>query len=471
MARIYTAEDGPKKIPLQELSSPAEWNKKLAGIIKSKNGGDNPIIFLCGPKSSGKSTFGRLLANRLVTDQGHAKNKPWSPIAILDLDPGQPEYSPPGIISLVRVQAPNLAPSFCHPASPSQIRSHAIAATTPAQDPSHFVACALDLLSHHHTVLPNTPLIVNTPGWIQGTGLDILVSLIKGTHPTEVIYMSFDGPDESVEALESATRAKTTVFTTLPSQASAGASRTSLELRTMQTMAYFHLASLDEEPPTWETTPLNAIRPWRVRYSGADRGFFGVLCYDHQPGPDLLGEAINGMVLGLVRVESLEAWKEFGLDEMAVDGDATEGVMVDTREGIPMVRNPFGRTLDPRYTRALGLVLVRGIDTGRKELQIVTPINGDLLCEGGKDLVLIAGKFDTPNWAYAEELYAKQWGGIKVTAGSEEEDDEEVSNPGAAGFVTTNEVVAVPWVEIIHGSKKRSIGSRVWRVRRDLGRS
>ncbi|KAL1835630.1 hypothetical protein VTJ49DRAFT_6305 [Mycothermus thermophilus] len=295
---IYTSDDVPKKTVLQELVSPAEWNKKLAGLVASKRTA-TPVIFLCGPKSAGKSTFGRLLVNRLMTDRGGSKNKPWSTVMFLDLDPGQPEYAPPGVVSLSRLTTPNLSPSFCHPSlSPAQglVRAHAIASVTPALDPAHFLECALNLFSRYQkSPDAKCPLVINTPGWIQGTGLDLLTGLITSIHPTEVIYMSQDGPEETVSGLRSACNAPTTAkpipFSTLPSQQSEGSSssRTPLHLRTMQTMSYFHLRpSLSpNEPllPAWDPTPLA------------------------EPAPELLSDAVNGTVMALVRLESRASLK------------------------------------------------------------------------------------------------------------------------------------------------------------------
>ncbi|KAK0725387.1 hypothetical protein B0H67DRAFT_598651 [Lasiosphaeris hirsuta] len=492
---ILDSEDGPRRALLQNLVSPAEWNKKLAGLVSAKEKGAVPIVFMCGPKSSGKSTFGRLLANRLVTDQGDSKKKAWSPVAVLDLDPGQPEYSPPGVISLNKISSPNLSPSFCHSTlepTKGQLRAHAVASISPAQDPEHYIECVLDLYSQWRMALGGKyPLIINTPGWIQGTGLDILGELIKEIRPTEVIYMSHDGPDETVDSLKVAclrNGAANIPFHILPSQTSeASAARSSQHLRTMQTMAYFHLnwSSLATQHQTWNPTPITALRPWRVRYRGPGRGFVGILCYDHQPGPDLLGEAINGMILALVKIENKAAFRDL------VGEGSTESGVAYTAEGIPLIENPHGSTLNPHHSRALGLVLVRGIDAQRGELQILTPLAGDVVAEVGGGLVLVAGKFDTPNWAYAEDLHlrtstsaataaavAAPGQGVPGLAENEGEAGEFEGEELQVGEEALQEEVRagleshteVPWVEMLHDRQKRSAGSKVWRTRRDLGR-
>ncbi|KAK1783338.1 hypothetical protein QBC45DRAFT_366067 [Copromyces sp. CBS 386.78] len=556
---IFTSDDAPKKGGLQELVSPAEWNKQLSDVLDSKKK-VTPVVFLSGPKSSGKSTVGRLMANRLITGSGLAR-QPWAPVVVLDLDPGQPEFGPPSVISLNKLSSPNLSPPFCHPAldpKTAQLRAHTVASVTPSLDPDHFVACALDLFHTYKTSpsLNQLPLIINTPGWIQGTGLDILSELIRQTVPNEVVYMSQDGPEETVDGLKAACQDKKIPFVALPSQqpqgqisssvdastpaaSGGGSSRTALHLRTMQTMSYFHLffSSLTAQQqglsqsqhhiqthpgPTWSPTPLTHLPPWRVRYRGPRPGFLGILCYDHQPAPDLLAEAINGMILALVKIEDRAgAFRDFpdllvfpqeqhqsqqSMQQHQQSKNKPDLLICKTpRESLPHLPNPQGKTLSPSHSRVLGLVLVRGIDTLKGELQLLTPLPVEVLSEKGQDLVLVAGRFDTPSWAYAEDLHRSQWernnanadvarskmaavsgGGAKmeiddVNGEEGDQDSDETESVGADEVEERPEWQRVkalhdgtseaqPWVEMLHGSQGRAAGSKVWRVRRDLGR-
>ena len=499
--QIYTSEDGPKRSTLQDLVSPAEWNKKMAELAATIRP-QTPIIFVCGPKSAGKSTFGKLLGNRIITNRTASYKQAWRSLAVLDLDPGQPEYAAPGVVSLVRLSQPTLSPSFCHPHPASSgfrtIRSHAIASVSPALDPEHYVRCALDLFQQYLENLDaETPLIINTPGWVQGTGLDVISTLIEKMRPSEVVYMSLDGPGETVDALRTA--CKEVPLSLLPSQPTDYSPRTALQFRTMQTMSYFHSSASSDGQPGWDSRPLTEIPPWTVKFRGADRGFLGVLCYDYQPPPNFLADAINGTVVGITVVERREALRDLNLSESQesnsdvdeendtfteVDGGQTSGwqdqVVLRAPGGIPLLPNPNGRTLDPRHSQLAGLALIRGIDFQRGKLQILHPLADDVIAElsdKAKDLILVAGKFDTPNWVYTEDLYkmSSQDAERKSTCqeAAETEIDEEDTDSDSSSQVDDDIEEAgakTPWVELLHGNQKRSVGSRVWRVRRDLGK-
>ncbi|KAJ2994319.1 hypothetical protein NUW58_g1588 [Xylaria curta] len=510
---LYTSDDGPKRAVLQDLKTPPEWNREMATLVAPKDPVHSSIM-ITGPKSSGKSTFGKILTNRLLTSiHAQAKRSSDGGVVILDLDPGQPEYCGPGQIALILVTKPVLSPSFCRPVDcPGirTIRSHALASLSPASDPELYTEMALDLITHYRNAFRSYPLVINTPGWIQGTGLDLLVSLISDLRPTDVIYMSQTGPADAVEALEGACNASR--FSTLPSQPSQNSLRSAAHLRSMQTMAYFHAKSATghngEDHLRWYQTPLTAMAPWQVHFKGANCSIFGVLCYDFQTQPDLVADAINGAVLVAVEVESTKAFRDIENDQLLLSSagdEAAPGFPMEldvgesdsvqssslsllkqkiatlTAEGIPFIDSSHGLTLDPRHSRSLGLVLVRGIDVKNGDLHLLCPITTsqveDVRTRGGQ-IVLVSGKLDPPTWAYTEDLYfqSRDQGvdgnedvDIDGQAESIEADSEDMRGDDAP--TSSGNTESVPWIEVLTTNQKRGAGSKVWRVRRDLGRA
>lgn len=336
---------------------------------------------------------------------------------------------------------PNLSPPFCHPKTGENhiVRSHTVASITPASNIEHYKSCVLDLFSHYRTSCPKQPLVINTPGWIQGSGLVLLQELVAGIQPTEILYMSEDGPEDTVEGLKSAGQA--IPFTTLPSQSSDFTSRTALHLRHMQAMSYFHIdqATSRDTDLTWSAAPIAHTAPWLVSYSGEANGLMGVVCYGYQPEPELLAEAINGTILAIVEVE----------DSQAFNGSKIEDLIQQTPSHIPYIR-PIA-PLDPKYSRCLGLALIRGVDVESRLLALSTPLSADQL--NGKRIILVSGKFDPPTWSYTEGHYYRAF---------RKGEDDGVDDGGSA---------EIPWTEKLHGNQKKAVGSKVWRVRRDLGRN
>ncbi|CAD6455183.1 4f1aa163-41e5-4ec3-ae31-78b07613abcf [Sclerotinia trifoliorum] len=511
---------------LQPISSPPEWNKTLSKLSGTPGAGKR--IMLCGPKSSGKSTFAKLLVNRLLSAsqndaQSSIPNSRKGPgVALLDLDPGQPEYSHPGQVSLVHIQEPNFGPSTTHPVPGIKshlIRAHALGAISPSMDPSLYMSCALDLFAHYQNLSSlhfNCPLVINTPGWVLGTGLEILVDLIAKVHPSEVIYMSKEGPAEVVESLQDA--AKTTPLITLPSQTSEFMTRTSAHLRTMQSMSYFHLDSTNKNELAWSSTPLTSVSPWEIKYSGENAGILGIMCYGEQPPLDLLAETINGSIVSIVVIEEPAAIPGYTLSQqekdkkddpetlhefnapLTLDPIKTPLIMPTPHEKLPYFNPLNAITLDPQFSHTIGTALIRGIDINRQRLQILTPISPEVLEElndENKKIVLVSGKLDTPGWAYTEELMKRTWlekekrrkelhgdGDDEVEVEDDEDEDEdneeeeggdstaeeESSTPNSTSNNTDMTFRHTPWVEKLTGSQGRGIGARVWRVRRDLGR-
>lgn len=486
---MFTPDDALSKSSIQELSSPAEWNKKLGSLVETTLQAErgNDAILVCGPKGAGKSTFSKLLTNRLLTCSSsgvsNTSGRQIFGIAVLDLDPGQPEYTPAGTLSLVHVTKPNFGAPFSHTSlndtSYKVVRCHALASPSPAFSPDLFLDCANDLYDTFKRTLRNCPLIINTPGWILGTGLDLLSEAISRFAPAQVIYMSHDGPAETVEILEAATRRS---FSTLPSQPVDVSIRTAAHLRAMQAMSYFHLskskAGITDLGLSWHARPLTSLRPWQIRYDGGEAaGVNGILSYDYQAPPDLIADAINGMVLAVVVIED-----ELALDKIrcASKGDEeTQSTGVDasymsySQEGLPIFLNARDGVLDPRYSRTIGLVLIRGIDTTSKMLQVITPIPmADIEAARGQGhrIILVHGKFDTPTWAYMEDVYERSNplatalpDDDDVTSGEEDVQVDDVDAEANAD--------GMPWVEVLRGNQKRPVGSSAWRVRRDLGRS
>ncbi len=514
------SQKNPSTRPLEGLEIPPEWNTAIQTLWENGKH-KRPKVLVCGPKSSGKSTFVRHCCNYILTteskrhstsDGGRVLQN--DGVALIDLDPGQPEFSAPGQLSLIHLRSPTFGPPYTHPILPTAsfnhiIRAHHLAAISPRDDPCHYTACALDLLTHYQELLlkhPSCPLVINCSGWIFGPGLEVTMELIQTLAVTDTVYMSRDGLIEIVDSLKEASQG--IPFHMLPSQPSQVVSRTSAESRSMQSLSYFHYNSTKDGNLSWSSTPISSMKPWRVRYAGSNPGIHGIMVYGERQPPELLSTIINGSLVAIVVVENES--DIFGCDDInpiqydeaplspsaeeaveshtngyqtpvidtgpdSPDLDLDDGmpnrlphrkpfVIHTTAENLPYLTSGNGVTtpLDPTKSRTIGLALIRGIDIRKEELHILTPIAEstmlDLQATSAK-LVLVSGKFDTPAWAYQEEYSAAAHAEMqRATKG------EAISKGEELGVW----IGKTPWVRVLRGTEGKGVGEEVWKVRRNL---
>lgn len=459
---------------------------------------DHVAVMVCGPKGAGKSTFCRTLVNALLGNaslkQRNTQNniEPNS-VAFLDLDPGQPEYSPPGELSLYKIQSYNFGPPFTHPMAHGMnelVKAHHFGHLSPKEDPNHYRDCALDLFSHYKKRASKNswcPLVVNCSGWIQGSGLELLVNFIKRLHLTDVIYMSTAGPDDVVSELATAATTSGTALHQLSSQPSDEVTRTAADLRMMQTSSYFHLDDCEIDNLRWNPLPLTRIPPLVVHYAGPKQGILAVLVLGDKQSPDFMETILEGRLVGIVVIENNDALPTAELHQpLEIDGDETDMDMDNptsepsetpdhstptihpsiprTLTGIPYVlpTNHTTPPLSPTTSHSLGQALIRSIDPYTNTLHLLTPIPPSTihhtLQNPHQSIILMHGNLDTPTWAYAEDFEHEKAMRRRreVVLGEKEEGVDEC----VRGWVEGQ-----PWAEVGEG---RRGSAKVRRVRRDI---
>ncbi|KAK4611502.1 Polynucleotide 5'-hydroxyl-kinase grc3 [Fulvia fulva] len=379
---LSSSNDDILQRPLAPLDIDNDIRNVISRIVAKATGNGRNRIMAVGGKSTGKSTFNRLLCNTVVT-------WPEKPnLYYLDLDPGQPEFGPPGQISLVKVTSPLLGPPLTHPASPrshrfQRIKSHIIAATSFKDDPELYVSCAKELARH---IPPTATVIVNSCGWVNGLGATVLLELTTALRITDTVLIQPIDSD-----LEEAIRRQSQSIHVLPRrQGRLTTHKSPAEHRAMQTMAYLHHKhSSSTDSIKWVDKSINMIRPWKVSYAHESLGVTAVLSYGQAPHPDFLAEVLDGSIVAIV----------------VLDGGYTlEDVHRTVEEQLPY---SSVESIDPEWSHCAGIALVRGIDTEEKEVQVVTPLSEtEIAGIMDKQIVLVRGAFDSPDWAYTEDLHA-----------------------------------------------------------------
>ena len=467
-AFLETTQDDPLQRSLNVLETDSATQKvftQLTGKAEEKKGSICAITI--GPKSSGKSTFNRQLCNALLTTKLPSKR-----CLYLDLDPGQPEFGPPGQISLVEVRKPVLGPSFTNQASEtSQVNEllahHTLAATSFKDDPDHYLACIRELALSLETRKQQkgaAPIIINACGWTTGLGAAVLADLYDILPITDTICI------EGVDAgLQQTTQARSQNSFTLPRAPPRSTVRSPADLRAMQTMAYFH-----SKPPTpasettskassatntaqWSSKPLSTLRPWIVRYSGPNPGLHATMSYGQDIPTAFLPEILSGALVAIVTAETTQDLHQaLSTSLPSIPSSSTSEPRslaishTPPPASLPYIPSPasagYLRALDPRFTACAALALVRAIDPATQELHLLTPLSeAQTTALAGKKVVLVRGGFDSVEWAYLEDLYALDSEKKKDGSAKEEED-----------------VSARPWV-----ARKEMVGieGAVWRLR------
>ncbi|GAX82229.1 hypothetical protein CEUSTIGMA_g9657.t1 [Chlamydomonas eustigma] len=384
------------------------------------------VVAVCGSKGMGKSTFSRLLTNRFLNI--------CKEVMYLDTDCGQPEFSPPGLVSLVRVKAPVLGPPYTHQQAP--YAAHYQGDTSPQGDPELYVAAVYSLYKQYQLYCSTCtaerrscpPLIVNTHGWVKGVGLDVLAEVLHATMPTHVVQFCShlqgknlpDGPFWIPEALQEHSYNPNMIYlkasaptaslqgTTVGRVASTGHVQVGADLaqqrllkpaecRSFQWHAWArHVIGLD---PTWgsyegqelwqDAAQLAALRPVCICLDDVSLQFLGS---SGDLKPSYIGVVLNGAIVGL-------GASRLNTQEMH-DGGVAQG-LDDHRE-----RSAEGTNMDVQQVnhhmdrlppvKCLGLGLVRAVDMEARKLYILTPLMQDWVKLQQVDTLMV-GKTELPS--------------------------------------------------------------------------
>ncbi|KAJ5601766.1 Pre-mRNA cleavage complex II Clp1 [Penicillium lagena] len=478
---LYTSADDSVKRHLRPLHLEKKWSTSMKALSQRQG---RLRVLICGPKASGKSTFSRYLLNHLLSPAPETENGYTNTdgVAFLDLDPGQPEFAPMGQVYLAHLRSPFFGPPFTHPSlddseDGQMVRAHLIGATSPKEDPDHYALAAMDLMDHYRSLLaryPQCPLIINYPGWIFGQGLEVATWLVRCLGLSDVVYMSEKGPSEVVDPLGLAAREARVPMTILPSQPTDFVSRSSAQLRSMQIQSYFHMSCpTGLSNPVWSNTPISRTRPIVVDYAGDRQGVLGIMVLGSQIHPDLLREVLEGSIVGVVAVESPHAvtGEEMDLDQTHGDSSLADSIVRTPREDLPHLLTGSGSCtpLDPKTSHCLGLALIRSIDTESHKIELSTPIPPSQLCESmeqGKNIVLVRGQLDNPNWAISEEYHAARAAERRyqqsVSRSSNENSLTETIDPQKEHNQTLallrgriRRASNVPWMTVVEGNSRR----------------
>lgn len=431
-----------------------------------------PSVFVTGAKSSGKSTLCRIILNSFLTSPTVPAD---ASVFWLDLDPGQPEFGCPGQLSLVHIRKPLFGPSFTHRCSDDSSfsiwSSHAVAASSPREDMDYFVQCAKSLFKSYTSARKthkHAPLIINSPGWVTGSGADLIERLVDDITPSEIVILdSLEFPAGEILGMVRPQSSSGTVFTILPARQRGVASRPAAEMRTLQAMSYHHSDTAD-----WNVIPLSKKLAYndlfRLTYSAPESNLYGVMSYYNSIPQDKLASVLDWSPVFVVAIEDDKALKR-----KSEDSPSVEAFSLHHSQGVPYLTSSDAQSLsesriDPEYSRCLGQAIIIRIDTERKEIYLSTPIPPEDI-KGAHRVVLVRGNLGSADWALLEEPISKAASGAhprlsgKIPANAfdlSESDDEDANGIDAA----TKRPVAFPYISV-RKVDTALLGDSIWRPR------
>lgn len=144
---------------------------------------EDPLsVITIGNKNSGKSTISKLLINKLINNN--------CPVSVLDLDPGQSEYSSPYCLSITNHY--ETIHGFNYHQDDDNDLHYYFGFSSPQNNPELYLSIIEHLIRYYFQVLQykGHHLIINTPGWVKGYGKKLLAEITRLINPKYLILLT-----------------------------------------------------------------------------------------------------------------------------------------------------------------------------------------------------------------------------------------------------------------------------------------
>lgn len=322
---------------------------------------EGTVVLVCGTKNVGKSTFIRVLVNTLLNHTGS--------VEYLEGDLGQTEFTPAGCLSLTTVREPLLGPPFTHQRLPDHMIYYG---QTTCESGLERYLDSLKSLWRRRPQSGESPLIINTMGWVKGFGFQLLVDMLRFFPVTHVVQLGHGGIQQcspltpeflrTAQGFQTHPAAQTALsefteshaplrtYVHLPVQSEFEGVGTqgkakhqrSNELRELSLLAY--LSQL-QSPDPGPVRPLHSLTPYQVPQSAVALGVLHC-----EVSPSQMGHAANSGLVALCCV----------------------GEKVTSRGG------PILLSQAPNCP-CVGFGVLRGVDVNRGLYYLLTPVDPTVL--------------------------------------------------------------------------------------------
>ncbi|KAF9381501.1 Polynucleotide 5'-hydroxyl-kinase grc3 [Podila verticillata] len=399
------------------LKIPNTWQDAIQTLVDStvdENGARvkrPPVAVVCGGKKMGKSTFSRLILNRMLNR--------YRKVAFLECDIGQSEFTPVGMVALHVIETPALGAPFTHPRQP--YRAFYVGNSTPRDDPDYYISCVKELVKTYYGQVSHTrtwaedeeddyhsdddedehiPLIVNTQGWIKGMGYDLLLQLLEYTAPSHIFgFHSPSSGDSNLpqsffetlrEQARAAGRDRPPGFSYVAAVVLGDESNLSpftkyhpADHRALALLSYFYQKQQDissgstaqavsSQALQWDFSQALVVRrPWCWDWAQAK----GVWVLFDQVPPSQILHVLNGSLIALTGDKETREEIENDLSGASTGTQSASTADLPTETLIPPNYFPLGQypPPPPEHTTCHGLAIIRSIQPSTRTLHILTP--------------------------------------------------------------------------------------------------
>jgi polynucleotide 5'-hydroxyl-kinase GRC3/NOL9 len=221
---------------IRPIIIPNSWISACEKVLE----GTASKVLICGAKGVGKSTLLQYMVNR------HLSRK--KRVMVLDCDVGQPEFNPPGMLSLTEVNEPILSPPHLH-MHYDHLKAYFFGYTTSRGDPSTYIAMISNLFDSYQRNFSDVSLVINTDGWTKGFGFEILTTIIQKVGPNHVIQLQGQSHTKSFGCDPTVLDPDSMIFIE-SSKVASGPDIKSEALRTLRLSSYFL-----RENMIWDSIP------------------------------------------------------------------------------------------------------------------------------------------------------------------------------------------------------------------------
>ncbi|OWB67162.1 hypothetical protein B5S33_g2702 [[Candida] boidinii] len=431
LSQQYLQYSQNSSVPAQSsgLYIPKIWKQKIKEIIDDFKQNDilkddknsNLKLLILGSKNCGKSTFSRFLLNNLILSSSPSLSSVRSEVCVLDIDPGQPEYSVPDSISLVKISEPifglnyNVNEMNTNSNSKNEnttesteeyqiLKQFFVGFNSPQREPLRYFNYIRSLLNEYHAKYSHLPLIINTPGWIKGFGIEIIKSLNDLIIPSHLIYLSHENSSSSSYLLNLLKYDKLINIQPIYLNDSNLVKYSPSQIRKFKLLSYFHKINKQNDLE-YMFDPLLKKSPYKVSFHDTcdittllnfNAPILGVAILDsYNISHEDLNLCIDGQVVGIASINVNE------LQALLLSNPSSQQQghqLIRSHHNFPnLISNTIIKSTNSIKFHGLGLV--HSVNNLKKYINLYTPISTELLSNlnsNQESLILIKGRSDTP---------------------------------------------------------------------------